>query len=136
MVIEYNPLNGSMPSFNGNHSNPLQTTSAAGCHLQGPIPKRIGSFKKINYLILGDNSLSGVIPPEIAGLDSFQRLYLDSNLLEGLIPNEICQLTNLGELYFPVNKLSGIPACIGNLSRLQKLDLSSNRFSSVAPSSL
>ncbi|GAV59608.1 Pkinase domain-containing protein/LRR_1 domain-containing protein/LRRNT_2 domain-containing protein/LRR_8 domain-containing protein, partial [Cephalotus follicularis] len=134
LVLHSNPLNGIMPESIENFSSSLQIFYAPDSQIKGPIPKAIGSWKKLTYLQLSSNNLSGNIPSTVGGLERLQRLYLDSNMIEGFIPEELCNLSQLAELTLSDNKLSGsIPSCIGNLSLLQKLSLSSNRFTFSVP---
>ncbi|XP_030544200.2 probable LRR receptor-like serine/threonine-protein kinase At3g47570 [Rhodamnia argentea] len=137
LVLEENPLGGSIPESIKNFSSSLQILFAPNCQIRGHIPTQMGFLKNLTFLQLSDNDLDGNIPSSIGGLESLQRLHLDNNHLEGPIPDEICNLTNLGELLLRQNRISGsIPNCIGNLSSLQKFLVSSNNMTSVIPVSL
>ncbi|XP_048133468.1 putative receptor-like protein kinase At3g47110 [Rhodamnia argentea] len=137
LVLEENPLGGSIPESIKNFSSSLQILFAPSCQIRGHIPTQMGFLKNLTFLQLSDNDLDGNIPSSIGGLESLQRLHLDNNHLEGPIPDEICNLANLGELLLRQNRISGsIPNCIGNLSSLQKFLVSSNNMTSVIPVSL
>ncbi|KAF8038446.1 hypothetical protein BT93_B1096 [Corymbia citriodora subsp. variegata] len=137
LVLEENPLRGSIPESIKNFSNSLQILFAPNCQIRGHIPNQMGFLKSLTFLQLSDNDLDGNIPSSIGGLESLQRLYLDNNHLEGPIPDEICNLTSLGELLLQQNRISGlIPNCIGNLNSLQKFLVSSNNMRSIIPASL
>ncbi|KAF8035546.1 hypothetical protein BT93_C1546 [Corymbia citriodora subsp. variegata] len=137
LVLQDNPLRGSIPESIKNFSGSLQNLVAQDCQIRGRIPKEMGSLKRLTFLVLTGNDLVGNIPSSIGGLESLQRLFLDNNHLEGPIPDEICNLTSLGELLLQQNRIRGsIPSCIGNLSSLQKFLVSSNDMTSVIPVSL
>ncbi|XP_056166376.1 receptor kinase-like protein Xa21 [Syzygium oleosum] len=137
MVLEDNPLRGSIPESIRNFSSSLQILLACNCQIRGRIPEEIGFLQRLTFLGLCNNDLDGTIPSSIGGPKSLQRLYLDNNHLEGPIPDDICNLTSLGELLLQQNRMSGsIPNCIGRLSSLQKFLVSSNNMSSVIPVSL
>ncbi|KAF8035545.1 hypothetical protein BT93_C1545 [Corymbia citriodora subsp. variegata] len=123
LVLEENPLRGSIPESIKNFSNSLQILFAPNCQIRGHIPNQMGFLKSLTFLQLR--------------LESLQRLYLDNNHLEGPIPDEICNLTSLGELLLRQNRISGlIPNCIGNLNSLQKFLMSSNNMTSIIPATI
>ncbi|KAF5463999.1 hypothetical protein F2P56_014116 [Juglans regia] len=134
LVVDYNPLDITIPDFIQNFSTSFQIFHAQDCQIRGHIPMGMGFLKGLNWLELSNNNLTGNIPFTFGGLERLQRLYLPNNRIEGLIPEEICQLMNLGELDLSNNRFSGvIPNCISNLSHLQILYLSSNRLKSPIP---
>ncbi|XP_037553530.1 leucine-rich repeat-containing protein 28 [Nematolebias whitei] len=67
------------------------------------------------------------------GLQFLERLYMKRNSLTTL-PDSLAQkLPNLVELYLHSNNIVIIPEAIGNLSRLQSLDLSNNALQLLCP---
>ncbi|XP_010051570.3 putative receptor-like protein kinase At3g47110 [Eucalyptus grandis] len=137
LVLEGNPLCGSIPESIKNFSSSLQVLVAPNCQIRGRIPEEMGFLKRLTLLELSNNALDGNIPSSIGGLERLQRLRLDNNHLEGPIPDEICNLKGLGELLLQQNRISGsIPNCIENLSSLQNFLISSNNMTSVIPFSL
>ncbi|XP_065875772.1 probable LRR receptor-like serine/threonine-protein kinase At3g47570 [Euphorbia lathyris] len=132
LVIGPNPLNGELPNSVGNLSSSLRRFVAFSSPIKGSIPPSIGNMSNLLILLLYSNNLTGVIPPSIGNLSRLQRLHVYGNNLEGRIPTELCRLPFLGEFLSHGNQLTGpIPDCIGNLSRMLILTLSSNAFESI-----
>ncbi|KAM9408722.1 leucine-rich repeat-containing protein 28 isoform 1-T1 [Pholidichthys leucotaenia] len=67
------------------------------------------------------------------GLQFLERLYMKRNSLTTLPDNLAQKLPNLIELYLHSNNLVIIPEAIGNLARLQSLDLSNNALQVLCP---
>nr|XP_020472835.1 leucine-rich repeat-containing protein 28 [Monopterus albus]XP_020472836.1 leucine-rich repeat-containing protein 28 [Monopterus albus] len=67
------------------------------------------------------------------GLQFLERLYMKRNSLTTLPDNLAQKLPNLIELYLHSNNIVIIPEAIGNLARLQSLDLSSNVLQLLCP---
>ncbi|XP_034039338.1 leucine-rich repeat-containing protein 28 isoform X2 [Thalassophryne amazonica] len=67
------------------------------------------------------------------GLQFLERLYMKRNSLTTLPDNLAQKLPNLIELYLHSNNIVIIPEAIGNLTRLQSLDLSNNALQLLCP---
>ncbi|KAK5873547.1 hypothetical protein PBY51_018581 [Eleginops maclovinus] len=67
------------------------------------------------------------------GLQFLERLYMKRNSLTTLPDNLAQKLPNLIELYLHSNNIVIIPEAIGNLARLQSLDLSNNALQFLCP---
>ncbi|XP_047219920.1 leucine-rich repeat-containing protein 28 isoform X1 [Girardinichthys multiradiatus] len=67
------------------------------------------------------------------GLQFLERLYMKRNSLTTLPDNLAQKLPNLIELYLHSNNIIIIPEAIGNLARLQSLDLSNNALQMLCP---
>ncbi|XP_028296558.1 leucine-rich repeat-containing protein 28-like isoform X2 [Gouania willdenowi] len=67
------------------------------------------------------------------GLQFLERLYMKRNLLTTLPDNLAQKLPNLIELYLHSNNIVIIPEAIGNLARLQSLDLCNNALQLLCP---
>ncbi|KAL0388066.1 UNVERIFIED_CONTAM: putative LRR receptor-like serine/threonine-protein kinase [Sesamum radiatum] len=94
----------------------------------GAIPIQIGSLSSLESLDLSNNRLSALIPSSLSNCLSLQRLILDGNLLQGEIPPGLSALRGLVDLDLSRNNLSGpIPSFLAE-RRLQRLNLSYNRF--------
>lgn len=103
--------------------------------LEGVIPTEIGSFVRLEYLMLDENSLSGTIPVEMMNLISLKQLRMTNNNIIGPLPSEINLLENLVELDLSTNLLSdSVPAEIGEVTTLVILNLNNNDFSGKFPS--
>ncbi|XP_062006949.1 probable LRR receptor-like serine/threonine-protein kinase At3g47570 [Rosa rugosa] len=133
-----NPLNAKLSISFNNFSASLQYIYLGNCSLSGTIPSDIGNFSSLISLSLFMNQLSGPIPGSMGRLHNLQGLYMYDNTLQGHIPDELCQLKNLADLYLGGNQLSGyVPTCLGNLTAsLRRLSLGSNSLNSTIPSTL
>uniref|UniRef100_W5LQ05 Leucine rich repeat containing 28 n=1 Tax=Astyanax mexicanus TaxID=7994 RepID=W5LQ05_ASTMX len=67
------------------------------------------------------------------GLQFLERLYMKRNSLTTLPENLAQKLPNLIELYLHSNNIAIIPQAIGNLVKLQSLDLSDNALQVICP---
>ncbi|XP_062869124.1 leucine-rich repeat-containing protein 28 [Trichomycterus rosablanca] len=67
------------------------------------------------------------------GLQFLERLYMKRNSLTTLPENLAQKLPNLLELYLHSNNIAIIPQAIGNLVKLQSLDLSDNALQVICP---
>lgn len=86
-------------------------------------------------LFLNYKNLS-IFPVELLkdeGLRFLERLYMKRNLLTSLPDNLAQKLPNLVELYLHSNSIAFIPQAIGNLAKLQSLDLSDNALQDLCP---
>ena len=90
-------------------------------------PKEILTFKNLNILRLGKNSIA-IVPPGISDLIYLQELDLGKNNLDAF-PTDIVELTNLKRLILNQNDIEGIPYMIKNLQKLEYLDMWSNNLS-------
>ncbi|KAL0377035.1 UNVERIFIED_CONTAM: putative LRR receptor-like serine/threonine-protein kinase [Sesamum calycinum] len=99
----------------------------------GSIPSEIGSLTNVENLDFSNNRLSGLIPNSLSNCLVLQQLFLEGNLLPGEIPQGLSALRGLVELDLSRNNLSGtIPSFFAEL-RLQRLNLSYNRFQGEVP---
>ncbi|KAL0283624.1 UNVERIFIED_CONTAM: putative LRR receptor-like serine/threonine-protein kinase [Sesamum angustifolium] len=99
----------------------------------GSIPSEIGSLTNVENLDFSNNRLSGLIPNSLSNCLVMQQLFLEGNLLQGEIPQGLSALRGLVELDLSRNNLLGtIPSFLAEL-RLQRLNLSYNRFQGEVP---
>eukprot|EP01113_Clastostelium_recurvatum_P051109 TRINITY_DN9852_c0_g1_i2.p1 TRINITY_DN9852_c0_g1~~TRINITY_DN9852_c0_g1_i2.p1 ORF type:complete len:599 (+),score=93.99 TRINITY_DN9852_c0_g1_i2:60-1856(+) len=93
-----------------------------------------GEDGSVNYLMLGNMSLSGMLPSAIGDLTSLRHLYLYNNQITGTIPAELGRITGLLTLYLSNNAFYGnIPDSIATLPALRLLFLGSDSLSGIVP---
>ncbi|KAA0039846.1 hypothetical protein IC582_027311 [Cucumis melo] len=103
-------------------------------NLSGPLIPELSSLKKLQYLMVYDNSLSGSIPRELGILTNLKSLFLYNNYFSGPLPSSLGNLSSL--LFFEAqdNSFSGrIPASFGALTSLKRLRLDNNNLSGNIP---
>ncbi|CAL5328170.1 unnamed protein product [Camellia sinensis] len=90
------------------------------------------------YVGLRNNSFGGKLPESVSNFSrNLNLLLLDNNKIFGSIPTGIGNLVKLQQIELWENQFTGnIPADIGKLQELQILRLSNNKFSGNIPSSL
>ena len=134
-----NALTGSVPVWLGN-LNTLEKIGLGGNQLTGDIPPELGDLAKLEYLDLSGNELTGTIPGKLAGLGNtsvLATLLLGGNQLTGEIPVELGDLIRLEQLDLSENQLSGeIPPALGDLTALMKLSLNNNGLTGEIPAAL
>lgn len=149
----YGPIPGEFRHLT--HLEHLDLNGYGSQGLEGPLPDWIGQLSKLRFLDLGSNQFSGHIPHSIYNCTSLETLDLSANYLSGEIPPQIgSHLTKLTVLYLFTNRFTGSisssssssspkngefissPDWIGQLSKLLRLDLGSNRFSGQIPLSI
>ncbi|MCO5593952.1 hypothetical protein L7F22_047971 [Adiantum nelumboides] len=101
------------------------------------LPDSIGGCRNLLELNVGFNQLQRL--PSQTGLDlqSLQNLCLHSNRLTCLPPS-ICELKQLKFLDLHFNNIKSLPSSLGNMSALEKLNISNNfsDFGGALPDSL
>jgi kinesin family protein C2/C3 len=105
--------------------------------IHGQIPHwagEIGSTGEIGlgYLNLSHNIITGLPQFQLYGLE---QLCLQSNLIEGPFPPSICNMSYLQYLDMSNNRFGGlIPQCFGNISSsLAMIDMGNNSFQGTIP---
>ncbi|KAK9153561.1 hypothetical protein Sjap_001041 [Stephania japonica] len=94
--------------------------------VRGRIPGSIPQLKSSRILAIGQNKFSGAVPDMIYNMSSIEVLSLDGNQLHGNLPQNIGHsLPNLAILY-----QGQVPASLGNLQRLKRLNLEFNHLGS------
>ncbi|CAL9174679.1 unnamed protein product [Musa hybrid cultivar] len=126
-----NSISGQIPETIGDLQN-LRILFLSNNHISGQIPKKIGKLHRLQYLDMSYNNLSGQIPT-MGDLCNLTMLDLSRNNIGGELINSFNGLStcsrgaSLSSLVLKGNNLSGIiPSSMGQLSRLHKVDLSSN----------
>lgn len=136
LILQTNPLNGTLPGVIGNLSTNLKVIAAGDCGIMGNIPSGLGNLSRLYYLGLENNGLVGNVPSAFIGLKNLERLYLTANKLEGEFSGTLCRMERLGALSLGENNLSGpVPSCIGNLTEMREMSIAANNFHSTIPQS-
>ena len=99
------------------------------------LPRDIGYLTELTVLKFNQCKLTGEIPEEVFTLTKLTDLYFQSNELTGKFSDKYTQLTNLKSLYIDNNpNLQGsLPASIGNLKKLESINISRTQFSGAIP---
>lgn len=141
LLLNYNDISGSLPADLG--FSKLSYLGLANNKLTGPIPPSISNLQdSLLEVLLLNNQLSGCLPQELGELINAAVIDAGMNQLTGPIPSSFSCLTSVEQLNLGGNRLYGeIPDALcklaaGPAGRLANLTLSSNYFTSVAPSCL
>ncbi|XP_057755686.1 receptor-like protein kinase 5 [Arachis stenosperma] len=142
-------LNGSLPAI---PLCPHSTLSIPGNFISDTIPQSLSACRRLRHLDLSQNTLVGTIPssppsttstspsttsPATFSLNSATLFTASIQLLCAESAPKSTQLANLKELWHSgCNLIGPIPNSIGNLTRLENLDLSKNKFTGEIPESL
>ena len=102
------------------------------------LPEEVGDLTELTELRINGNKLAGAIPDAVYGLSKLEKLYLQNDNLTGSLSPKLGQLTELTELYVDRNaNLAGnIPAEIGNLKKLARLNISQTGIGGEIPAEL
>ncbi|KAL8048777.1 hypothetical protein ABFX02_07G088900 [Erythranthe guttata] len=139
LVLGKNQFSGRVPISLSNVSS-LELLVLSVNNFNGIMPSFISSLTyctSLRVLDLGDNPLiTGSIPDTIANMSTlFDRLGIYGTQIVGRIPAGIGNLICLTRLQLSYNNLEGpIPLSIGRLFNLRVLNLEDNRITSDAPS--
>lgn len=129
-------LKSQLPANIGNLTK-LERLSLSNC-LEGNIPASIGNLYNLKHLrfsqdtaLYGIGGLIGTMPLEMGNLKQLQNLDITHQQLTGTLPATLSNLSALGYLALSDNQFTGsIPVL--NSAHLQIVDLSNNKFSSIA----
>nr|GMD69501.1 receptor-like protein 12 [Ipomoea batatas] len=127
--LDGNRLFGSLPDISTQFPF-LRKLKASYNHLNGSLPSRFGSLEELD---LESNEITGSFPDLISlGIESGLRvLDLSQNNISGTLP-DLTPFPSMEELLLGFNQLRGVlPESIGQLSKLQSLDVRANSFEGV-----
>lgn len=130
--FQSNRLSGGMPDLSAlTYLNYLDWSDN---ELSGPLPESIGGAAALQLLGLAGNRLSGRLPRALGQLATLTHLDLSGNNFSGPLPDTFppapANTSLLSRLFLQRNQLSGaLPTRLGDLPRLQEIDVSDNAFS-------
>ncbi|GAY54230.1 hypothetical protein CUMW_155090 [Citrus unshiu] len=144
--LSYNLFQGRIPRSLINCSK-LEFLGLGNNQISDTFPSWLGSLPKLNVLILRSNIFYGTIeePRTGCGFSKLRIIDLSDNRFTGKLPSKsfLCwnamKIVNASELRYlqDYNNLQGlIPSCLGNLTNLESVDLSNNKFSGRIPQQL
>ncbi|XP_065849024.1 probable LRR receptor-like serine/threonine-protein kinase At3g47570 isoform X1 [Euphorbia lathyris] len=137
LAMVRNSIGGQIPSSIGNLTA-LRTLDFGENKLTGSIPFEMGNIAYLEELYLGVNNLDGMLPSNIFKITTLKNLVLDTNNLSGSLPPSFgLYLPNLEGIYIGDNNFHGpIPISLSNASKLTEIDLDLNMFSGIIPVAL
>ncbi|TQE06738.1 hypothetical protein C1H46_007607 [Malus baccata] len=140
--LRSNQLTSSIFLWLSNYNASLVHLDLSDNQIEGGIPQSFSRLCNLQALKLSSNTLSGQLSRLVQTLmstcpdqNSFEILDLSDNLLSGSIPN-VTNFSSLKELSLSRNQLSGtIPESIGQMPKLENIDLRKNALEGVVSES-
>jgi Leucine-rich repeat (LRR) protein len=102
------------------HGNALRT-----------LPSTMGNLSMLTTLNLSRNQLGNECLETIGRIKSLKELRLAENKLADVLPDSVSWLEDLIILDLQKNSITELPSSLGRLSKLSKLNVSTNRLSSI-----
>ncbi|MEX0323155.1 MAG: CARDB domain-containing protein [Puniceicoccaceae bacterium] len=138
-AINLSPFNtmvsGSLPDAIGSFSK-LESLIIDNSNVRGPIPETIGQLSNLEHLNL-EGTFEDDLPSGLWDLTKLRVLRIYSPYLTGYLYPEIGNLKKLEHLYIYGTKITGdIPLSIGQLTELKYLYLRANDLTGSLPSTL
>ncbi|CAN6566103.1 unnamed protein product [Malus baccata var. baccata] len=140
--LRSNQLTSSIFLWLSNYNASLVHLDLSDNQIEGGIPQSFSRLCNLQALKLSSNTFSGQLSRLVQTLmstcpdqNSFEILDLSDNLLSGSIPN-VTNFSSLKELSLSRNQLSGtIPESIGQMPKLENIDLRKNALEGVVSES-
>ncbi|KAB1222513.1 Calcium-dependent protein kinase 1 [Morella rubra] len=106
-----------------------------GNHLIGPLPEELSYLPNLDRIQIDQSSISGPLPISFSYLNKTKHFHMNNNSISGQIPRELLRLPSLVHFQLDNNHFDGttIPVSYSNMSKLLKLDLSSNQSNGSIP---
>ncbi len=159
LVVSRNAFTGSLPSaygaltnlkklwtFYNNFDRPIipdtyqrleNLVEVQADGLSGELPDWIGSWRKLQYLILINGWLSGSFPSSVCDCQDMISLRLFNNSLKGDLPDCICNMQKMTDFEVSDNQFTGeIPDVFQDCRSLEDFYVSRNNLTGGFPSSL
>lgn len=130
LKVSNTSFSGSFPYTIGNMRN-LSELDLSNCKFNGTLPISLSNLTELTYMDLSFNSFTGPMP-SLGMPKNLTHLDLSHNRLSGEIPSSshFEGLHNLVSIDLQDNSINGsIPSSLFALKLLQRIQLSSNRFS-------
>ncbi|KAH0704221.1 hypothetical protein KY285_018499 [Solanum tuberosum] len=143
LSLSRNEFDGPIHSEIGRLSN-LKFLYLGSNHFTGEIPKEIRNLVELEAFDVGFNSFSGSLPMEIFNISRLTIISLSANNLSATLPPNIDLALSGNDLsgWIPTstrnmrNLQRSLPNCLGNVTSLREIHISSNKLSSNIPTSL
>ncbi|CAL4886530.1 unnamed protein product [Urochloa decumbens] len=143
LSIYYNNLSGTIPTTIWNISS-LTKLSVVGNQLSGEIPANaFDSLPLLQGLYMSSNQFHGSIPTSLANASNLLSFQIVQNYFTGTVPPVVRHLPGLQYLLLANNSLEAnksedwnFMTALTNCSRLEHLELDSNRFGGLLPVSI
>ncbi|KAJ9540691.1 hypothetical protein OSB04_027197 [Centaurea solstitialis] len=138
-----NRLTGSIP-FSLSNCSHLRELSLAENGFTGKVNIDFRHIPNLRHLALFNNSLGSQEPNEMNFIDTMincsklEMLLVQLNQFRGVLPSSLGNLSSqLAVISFSANLMYGpLPSGVGNLVKLERLDMQYNQFTGVIPSEL
>ena len=116
----------------------LKLTTTVAIPSEWTLPEDIADLTALTDLRINKQKLSGGFPAVLCRMPWLKVLYLQGNNFTGALPAELGQMTELTDLYVDQNaSMSGsIPHEIGNLKKLQRINISQSGIGGEIPAEL
>jgi Leucine-rich repeat (LRR) protein len=134
--LSWNGMGGELPDDIGYDLGAnLSKLNLEGNNFNGTIPASLSMLRNLRYLGLDRNRFTGSVPVELGELTSLRELWLSYNLLDaGELLASFENLTNLVSLSASNCSLTGdFPSYVVKMSKLERLELSSNSLTGSIP---
>jgi Leucine-rich repeat (LRR) protein len=116
----------------------MSITNGTVSTVEWEIPEVLTELSELSTLQIVGSKLKGEIPEFLYGMTKLAKIRFNTNNLTGALSDKISQWTELTELYLNGNKQLGgsIPATIGQLKKLESINIAQTAISGTIPAEL
>ena len=116
----------------------VSITNGTVSTVEWEIPEILTELSELSTLQIVGSKLKGEIPEFLYGMTKLAKIRFNTNNLTGSLSDKISQWTELTELYLNGNKQLGgsIPATIGQLKKLESINIAQTAISGTIPAEL